>query len=248
MTKPASYEPVFAYVPDDVLARWELIREFIRRWHGIPLPPVNPHYTPLLELPLPDYVLPRSLLQWLSLVDDLGNRLDPVLGAQSGWRVPIGGRVEAVPGFCFLSGPSFRYDEAWATAAADRFSDDPQVHLFWSFEDGPGFLPSRDAQRTLSSLILWKLMSVSDGRFPTVIKSTPSLKLNQAFVQELKEWYEVVSPWDDLLILESQNLCGVIGEMTGGGQNMLCLKYWKMVKEFPELPECIRKIEVRRPG
>src|SRR5262245_52762514 len=68
----SDYQPVFGSVPEDPSARWALIREFVRRWHGAVLGPVA-RTSPLVadEESKLGFPLPSALREWISFAEEL---------------------------------------------------------------------------------------------------------------------------------------------------------------------------------
>ena len=72
MAEQKNYEPCFTDVPDDWHGRWTLLREFIRRWYGIPVGNVGePSALVAEEEAKLGQSLPPSFREWISLCEQL---------------------------------------------------------------------------------------------------------------------------------------------------------------------------------
>src|SRR5262245_51159780 len=65
-------EPVFRHgIPDGWRERWRLIREFIERWHGIPMPDIGGRQKEIAEEEAKlGRELPPSVREWIAYADD----------------------------------------------------------------------------------------------------------------------------------------------------------------------------------
>ncbi|HJL00378.1 MAG TPA: hypothetical protein RMH85_21365 [Polyangiaceae bacterium LLY-WYZ-15_(1-7)] len=68
----ATFEPIFANLPDEPLAEWTALRRFLGRWYGAALPAVGRVTRDVagLEEDL-GRTLPTTVREWLALTDDL---------------------------------------------------------------------------------------------------------------------------------------------------------------------------------
>ena len=72
MSEQKNYEPCFAVVPADWHGRWTLLREFIRRWHGISAANVGESSALAAEEEAKlGQALPPSFREWISLCEQL---------------------------------------------------------------------------------------------------------------------------------------------------------------------------------
>lgn len=133
----AGYAPFLRGWPDDYDARWEYVRELLRRWHGLDLPePV--------EVPprLADaewrhgFPMPRSVQHWVRLLDQLEH-------ADAWFRVLRDApSLTMVPGFSAISIlATGEGDGHWGFRLDAEIGDDPPVYLFALDHDTGAFTP-----------------------------------------------------------------------------------------------------------
>jgi uncharacterized protein (TIGR02996 family) len=120
------YEPVFAEIPDDWKGRWRLIREFVERWHGIPMADVGDGSDRVRKVEFDlGYDLSPAVREWVAFAS----------GFEAEWFEQVMGDFvgfEEVPGHPVLTiliqnPPTHRY----AVNKADLSLDDPPVDVYY---------------------------------------------------------------------------------------------------------------------
>lgn len=139
MTSP--YQPTLHRLPADTSGRFAVLREFLRRWHGLDTGPVGRTVAAVDEAEARvKKQLPLAVREWIVLLDDIRR-----LGAwtevlRDAWSLR---QVPGHPAFSLLV--SGENDRHWGPRFRDLGREDPPTHDFaadWS-GDGRAFMPGR---------------------------------------------------------------------------------------------------------
>lgn len=210
------YQPVFADVPAGWKERWRLLREFIERWHQIPIDDVGGPLKPIprgksrpmveadlhtvnaaMNDPKVSAGLPPSLREWIVFIRDLqlglkdfgGGSGDQHVFWDSGERISFLQRDGGRDG-CFVRGEQ-------------RHDLDPPV--WW--EDNTRQLPHPDSSHLVSprvtTLALHYLLTQYEPEFG---ESHTRQNMTKKVVRQLANYFPVQSEFDGIQMFERHNV------------------------------------------
>jgi uncharacterized protein (TIGR02996 family) len=128
------YQPVFGHgVPDDWKGRWRLIREFVERWHRIPIPDVGGRADEIRDAEERLRVtLPPSVREWIALGHDVRERPEAAQLHSVYEHLNHMWNMEDDSAVSVLWRSSGDYE--WAVLYDNLVNPDPPLTGFW-FED-----------------------------------------------------------------------------------------------------------------
>jgi uncharacterized protein (TIGR02996 family) len=239
------YEPVFRDVPVDWKGRWRLLREFIERWHGIPMPDVGGR---VLEVEQTEKELgcrlPLSVREWIAFGSDLMHqqRFDQVL---RDWHMVK--RLDDLAAISLML--QAEGDFYWAIKEEDLAVADPPVQgyvLDWEHEAEHRFVaygPSPFAPR-LTNFVMGHMscfLHGVGGGFGADVRAAAELT---TLTRQLTKAFPSHAQFDDLSVFEATNVIVLLGPSRyGDNEPHLMVEVWKPIlrQHLPAfLWECIR--------
>jgi hypothetical protein len=197
------YEPCFARVPRTWKGRWELLREFTRRWHGADVGPVGrlPKRVAREEKKL-GLQLPPSFREWISFADELiakGLFSDLLRDCYEVKRLREHRAISLM-----IQGESDAY---WAVKECNLRQSDPPVEYYaLDYEaDNPTFFHRSQFASRITSFVLIHMAHLC-GKGGAFGASVPS----RTTVNELQAAFPVASAFGELIVLENTNVFGLV--------------------------------------
>ena len=199
-------EPVFRHgVPDGWKERWRLIREFVERWHRIPMPDVGGRPDEIREAETRlGRTLPPSVREWVAFAHDVRQEQDyhDVLG-----NVYQLQDVEGCAALSLLlqSGGIYR-SAVWHR---DLKADDPPVSGFWRLYAPTGNEPFVPHETPIEPSLTSFALRYAMGNVKTIGGGFSTCEVRDAaiLVSNLKVTYPVQAMLEDEQIFEKDNIC-----------------------------------------
>lgn len=234
----ADYTPCFTSMPADWAGRWTLLREFIRRWHGLPLGPVaavsSLAYRQQQKLNRP---LPPSMLEYMALLEELHHY-------ESVWALPDGANFEPIPGQNAIS--LFVDENAWSAVKEEHLHlDDPPVEKYLS-----------DYDRTDDGRFSWYLteyLSITEFVFDTIVRrrwchpfsslnsATHHFKSESGLLDQLSREFPNSCVMGNCHIFEQTNITAWVSPLPSDDDLFLQIHVFRPVS-LQELPPCLVKL------
>jgi uncharacterized protein (TIGR02996 family) len=219
------YEPVLGTVPDDWKGRWRLLREFVERWHGVPMGDVGRHADVIAateaELGL---ALPPSFREWIAFASDLMDRkkFDRVL--RDCYEVRDLDDLSAVS--LMIQGEADYY---WAVKKEHLTLPDPPVHGYsLDYEgDADRFIEQGPFAPHVTSFVFRHMLSYCHGKgggFGARVDADYG-----PLIRRLTEAFPVQSRFEGLRVFEAENVLVSFGPSpyAEDDQPELQVKVWK---------------------
>jgi hypothetical protein len=233
LSKPQDYEPCFATVPDTWHGRWDLIREFARRWYGVSLgavgAPSRLAQQAQLVLPQP---LPPSFGEYCSFAEELK--------AQNAFGILRDDfEINRVPGndatSLLLQGEG---DVYWAVKDENLGEADPPVDVFYqdcSSGTGESFAHVGTCSTSITSFLLGHMAHFLHGAGGgCLVEVAPTAE----FITAMRAAFPVGSEFGDLRIFEKQNVFALVLKPIFDEQHYLLVEVWREILET-EIPDCV---------
>jgi uncharacterized protein (TIGR02996 family) len=200
----ADYRPTFADVPERWKDRWRLLREFVERWHRVPMPDVGGRFDAVagMERRLGRALAP-ALREWVAFAHDLM--------ARGAFPQVLHGAYEGVArsdgqGVSLMSTPEGLFQ--WVTRDADAGRPDPPVYyLSGGVDDAPG--PDAASTTTFAFQQICEELHGDGGGFHTRVTPT------EPFLRALFAAFPVRSRFGDVRIFEAPNLIALVSQPSG---------------------------------
>lgn len=120
------YRPTLHLLPDDTAGRFRLLREFLRRWHGLDTGDIGRTVARVAEAEASlQTTLPLAVREWIALLDDLDRIGGWSQVLRDSWSLR---EVPRCPAFSLLV--QGEGDCHWGPQLRDLHQDDPPVHRF----------------------------------------------------------------------------------------------------------------------
>lgn len=174
--------PVFRHgVPDGWRERWRLIREFVERWHRIPMPDVGGRQDEIRDAEARlGRTLPASVREWVAFAFDVRRNKNYHEVLRDSYQ------MESLDGFdaisLLLQGEG---DYHWAVWHRNLGEDDPPVNGFhhdFDNDDEETFIPAgrNPIAPSVTSFVLGYAMDYTNGAggFMTEVRNDPELLRN----------------------------------------------------------------------
>lgn len=210
------YQPVFADVPSGWKERWRLLREFVERWHQIPMQDVGgsliavpvdapgqgtPYYDEprqsvgdALNNPEVRAGLPPSLCEWMVFIRELDLGLKG-FGDGTG---DVHRFLETLDEIHFFQQDSGR--GCYSIRRADRDEPDPQVWYSYSYG-----VPPVPVAAHLTTLALHFVVLGGEHEFSLPVEQ----RMTRPFARRLEKAFPVRSSFDETQIFERPNVIAV---------------------------------------
>lgn len=228
------YEPCFHNIPDTWSGRWQLVREFTRRWHGVTLSEVGQHTSVVQskesELGIK---LPPSFREWVAFSTELI--------AQGSFGIlrdcyEVTRLEEHRATSLLLQGEG---DVYWAVKDENLGEPDPPIDMYfldYESETSDRFVHCATEYPHLTSFVLGHMSYFLHGKGGgCLVRVNPS----DEFLAEMHAAFPVQSKFDDLLIFEKLNL--IVMLFPTGSKTDECHMLVELFRPIPmrEIPDCI---------
>jgi hypothetical protein len=229
-----SYEPCFATVPETSTGRWELLREFTRRWHGIALAPVD-RISSLVyrEQATLSIRLPTSFREYIAFAEELT--------AQAAFGI-----LRDTYDVCRLEEHSATSlllqcegDVYWAVKDENLIADDPAVEMYYlDYDNDERFVHGGTEWPTITSFVLGHMAHYLNGAGGGCLVS---VEATDGLITELNNSFAVHSQLGNIQIFEKQDVIVLLvpNSFERNDHHMFVEVFRPM--PLSEIPECILK-------
>lgn len=232
MIKNDNYEPCFVTIPDTTLGRWELLREFTRRWHGVSLASVGAESSFVTgEQTRLGVNLPLSFREYIAFDDELFSQNACGILRDS-YRVV---RLDdhSATSLMLIS----ENDVYWAVKDENLSDDDPPVETYYlDYGNEERFIYGGTAWPTITSFVLGHMAHFLYGRGGGCCIR---VKLTDETRNEMYEAFPVTSQMDNIQIFEKQNIVVfLISDIDGNQKETILVNFFRSIPII-EIPNCI---------
>jgi uncharacterized protein (TIGR02996 family) len=206
------YEPVFCEMPNGWKERWRLIREFVERWHGIPMNDVGGQSDQVRRVTKKTgYELPPSIREWIAFLQDLEER--GAYGSVFRDGLSLSELEDHAAFSLMIQGEG---DYHWAVKKEHLGDDDPPVdgYLLDYEEERGRFVHDK---RWAPQVSTWALIHITAylgitgaGGFGTSVSDATAL------AERLSRALPVATAFGDVRIFETTNIVASISSGWGG--------------------------------
>ena len=231
MKQQRDYQPCFATVPDTWQGRWTLLREFVRRWHGLSLGPVGAGSmlvdTEESKLGLQ---LPPSFREWIAFAEELSaqNAFEILRDCYEVTRLESHSAISLM-----LQGERDLY---WAVKEEDFKSEDPPVNTYYLEYEEKGFVHYGLDSPFITSFVLGHMAHFLHGNGGGFLVS---LKLSEGFLEEMYQAFPVATRFGHLQVFEKENIIAIIMPPQFGDQeHYLLVEVWRPIP-MEQIPNCV---------
>ena len=234
MNPSDNYKPCFALIPDDWKGRWELLREFVRRWHRIPLGPVG-ITSPVVEQEETrlGVTLSPSLREWISFAQELIARqsFDILRDCYEVTRLEDHAAISLM-----LQGEA---DVYWAVNEMDLSQDDPPVTVYtldYDAQEADRFVPDGNTFPHITGFLLEHLAYYLHGKGGGALVEVFA---DEAFLTEMRQAFPIYARFDHLHVFEAENIFALVFPASDAPQEgTLLVEVWKPIPRY-HIPACI---------
>jgi uncharacterized protein (TIGR02996 family) len=193
-------QPVFRHGwPEGWRERWRLIREFVDRWHQIPLPDVGGRQDKIREAEKRlKRKLPPAMREWIAFAYDVGGEEHPCVLRDPYTMEELKGH-KAISLIIQAEG-----DSHWAIRHADLKRDDPPINTYYGNDEDKRWVRSgrKPTHDTLTSFVLGYSLGYTQGQGGGFAKHVAS----PGPLENLKNTFPVHCRIDNLDIFEMDNI------------------------------------------
>lgn len=251
MKLPQNYMPCFTSVPDDWRGRWSLLREFTRRWHGIPVGDAGePSALADEEEAKLGVTLPPSFREWLGYCEELmaisrgedDTAFEILRDAYEVVRLEV---EEHRAISLLIQGEADYY---WAVKEEHLTQDDPPVDGYPLDYERPfsesHFRHDGEVAPHITSFVLERLAYFLHGNGGGALVT---VKLNDKFLAQMRAAFPVAVRFDHLYLFEKENIFALlIPHQHHPTEYLLSVDIWQPVPRN-QVPDCIWE-NLRRGG
>jgi hypothetical protein len=225
------YHPCFAAIPDSWEGRWAVLREFVRRWHGLTLDPVG-RRSPLVaqEESKLGVQLPPSFREYVSFSEELiaQNAFGILRDCYEVTRLQAHSAISLL-----LQGEG---DVYWAVKLEDFSKQDPPVNTYYlEYEKNEFVHRGLDSPSITSSLLSHMAYFLHGKGGGFLVRLNPT----EAFLAEMRRAFPVTARFGNLQLFEAENIIAMIMPPNYGVEEhrLLVGVYRPIPKE--QIPDCI---------
>lgn len=234
MNRPNHYEPCFASVPEGAIGRWELLRKFIHRWHGVSLSPTGTSAS-LVEREQAKLVvtLPQSFREYIAFADQLIAQ-DAFGILRDAYAVTRLEEHKATSLMLQCEG-----DVYWGVTDANLVNDDPAVemyHLDFESDATERFVHGGTESPSITSFVFGHMAHYLNGAGGGCLVG---VKVTDKFQSEMHAAFSAGSLLGDIQIFEKQDLIVLlVPDAYEPGEHHMFVEVFRPMP-LSAIPECV---------
>lgn len=229
-----NYHPCFDRPTNSWKERWQVLREFMRRWYQIELRSVEARSILVeTEETKLNLQLPPSLREWINFSEKLSqqNKFSQIL--RDNYEVIRLEEHRAIS--LMLQGEGDYY---WTVSEDNLSLADPPVDGFLLDYDTKKFKYFMRESNSLSSFVLNHVFSFLRGEGGTFAVDL-DLESRDRLLSELRASFPVCSVWDSLNMFESENILAIVSpNKLESEQYILKVLLWRSLPQ-EKIPKCL---------